>query len=75
MSKKRERPPHAMYRMTWYDWEWNELASTAKLVSAHDMVESIEAWNRRVQGEARLPEVIISDPSIPIHVSVEVIFV
>lgn len=75
MQGKRQQRPHATYRLTWYDWEWNEVGKTATPVSASAMIEAVEDWNRRCQQEARIDSLIIADTSLPMHLAVEVVYV
>jgi len=75
MPKERPRRVVAMYSMQWYDWEWNELPSPVALQTAHEMVSAVEAWNRQAQREARNPDLVITDTSLPTHLSLEVKYV
>lgn len=72
----RSRTPHCVYRVTWFDFAWNEIeGTTVERATAHEMVTLIEAWNRDCQREARDKEMVVPRVHIPIHVSVEVIYV
>lgn len=69
----RKRSPHARYRLTWYDFSWNEMST--KDCSAHEALTAFEEWNRHAQREAKNDSVVIMDQSLPIHLAVEVLFV
>ena len=71
----RKRAPHARYRLTWFDFNWNEMKGGPRDMSAHDAIECIEEWNRNCQREARNDSIVIADETLPIHLSIEVLFV
>jgi len=65
----------AQYVLTWYDSEWNVLADAQVLHTAHQMWECVERWNRHNQRVARDPAIVITDPTDPVFVMLEVRYV
>jgi len=70
MTQENSRPLKAMYVMTWYDFNWNEMGTTAKPISAHEMITRLEEWNRKCQQEARNDSVVLADETIPCSISI-----
>lgn len=76
MAKRAVRlTPYCRYRLVWYDFAWNEMERSRETITASEMVEAIERWNRETQAEARNIATICPDVSIPSYVSIEVVYV
>ena len=65
----------AMYIVTWYDGNWNELKGRDDFQTAHEMWDAIERWNQACQRIARDPAIVITPPNLPHHVSIQVRYV
>ncbi len=65
----------AKYSLTWYNFNWEQVAGNGTLHTAHQMWECVERWNRENQRLARDPAVDITPPDHPVHVSIEVYYV
>jgi len=70
-----QRKVKAMYVLTWFNWNWEQVAGCQHLHTAHEMWECLERWNVENQRNARDDEFDITDVDCPMLVSVEVRFV
>jgi hypothetical protein len=61
--------------MTWFDFNWNEMGTTAKPISAADLIAKIEEWNRKCQLEARCDPAMLVDETLPCAISIGVRYV
>lgn len=75
-ADKTDRPCRALYDVTFFDFDWNEIAEL-RLVhcTAHEMVMAVERFNQNHQRIARDPAIII--PPIPtvLSIGIEVYYV
>jgi len=74
-ADKTERPCRAMYRINWFDVCWNQLGSTQKLLTAHELFVQMESWNLACQRIAKDNSIVITPVDHPAYVSVEVCYV
>jgi hypothetical protein len=75
MAPRRVRDFIAMYRITWFDFGWNEMGESDPLLSADELVRWIDLWNQRCQRLARDESVIIPPEDLPTHISIGVHYV
>ena len=75
MAKYHEYRVVAKYLLRWFDHAWNQIGKDGPPLTAHEMCESIEAWNRHCQQSARDDALVVPDADCPCHVSIEVVYV
>lgn len=75
MSVNGSRKVHAVYLLTWWDKDWNEIAASNHLHTAGEMCVCIERWNAGHQRAcAHHTDCVVCD-SMPVFLTVEVRYV
>lgn len=75
-ADKTTRPCKAVYDVTYYDFDWNEIADMRRVrCTAHEMAMCIESFNQHHQRVARDPAVIITPYPHPMSIAIEVNYV
>lgn len=67
----------AKYNITYFDFLWNPLPSAfpSKSLSAHEMWQCVERWNRNTQAEARNSPMDVLPVELPEAMTIEVVYV
>jgi hypothetical protein len=75
-SDRTTRPMRAVYDVTFYDWDWNEIPER-RLVrcSAIDIFNAVNAWHAEQQRIARDPAIVICPLPSVLSIGIEVYYV